>query len=435
MERPTNNHELDEEAFAPASDDPPQLPEGFPDLTPEATVQRLIDYAVQINASDIFFNCNDSEVEVSARHLGVVRQIARLPHDVGFRCLGFIRAAAGMRFHEKREPQDGRWLRRLPNGRVLDMRLNTMPTLYGESFAIRLLERNTALTKLENLGFVGPQLGLAISMLQSPSGLILVTGPTGAGKTTTLYACLEFLNDGRRKIHSIEDPVEYTLPGVRQSQVDEVNGPGYAQLLRSVLRQGPDVIMIGEIRDKEAAETAIRAANSGQLVFATLHAPVAAAAVQSLIGLGIPPYFVCTSLLGVIGQRLARTLDPKTRTPVDLSDAPRTFDEVRPWLEPEDGQVVYAAGNSDLAGSNGTHLGPATEGYIGRTGVFEIMVTTPALRKMIRERQPASAIMQKAIEDGMVDLRRAAMIKVAKGITSFDELFRVVPTGDLWIDE
>lgn len=400
-------------------------------------MHHLIDYAVQIGASDVFFNCNDSEVEVSARHLGVVRQIAILPLEVGFRCMGFIRAAAGMRFHEKREPQDGRWLHRMPNGRVLDMRLNTMPTIYGESFAIRLLERNTQLTKLENLGFVGPQLGMLLSMLQSPSGMILVTGPTGAGKTTTLYACLEYLNDGRRKIHSIEDPVEYTLPGVRQSQVDEVNGPDYPQLLRSVLRQGPDVIMIGEVRDKIAAETAIRAANSGQLVFATLHAPVAAAAVQSLLGLGIPPYFVCTSLLGVIGQRLVRTLDPKTRTTVDLSDAPRTFEEIRQWLEPEDGHIIYAAGPSGQNGDgqNGIKDHRTTEGFIGRTGVFEVMVLTPAVRKMIRERQPASAIMQKAIEDGMLDLRRQAMVKVAKGTTSFDELLRVVPTGDLWIDE
>ncbi len=322
----------------------------FPSCRPRATVHHLIDYAVQIGASDVFFNCNDSEVEVSARHLGVVRQIAILPLEVGFRCMGFIRAAAGMRFHEKREPQDGRWLRRMPNGRVLDMRLNTMPTIYGESFAIRLLERNTPTDQAGKSGLRRPAVGHAAEHVAKPSGMILVTGPTGAGKTTTLYACLEYLNDGRRKIHSIEDPVEYTLPGMRQSQVDEVNGPDYPQILRSVLRQGPDVIMIGEVRDKIAAETAIRAANSGQLVFATLHAPVAAAAVQSLLGLGIPPYFVCTSLLGVIGQRLVRTLDPKTRTTVDLSDAPRTFEEIRQWLEPEDGQIIYAAGPS---GQNG----------------------------------------------------------------------------------
>jgi general secretion pathway protein E len=396
----------------------------FAEMSPEATVHRLIDYAVQIGASDVFFNCNDHEVEISARHLGVVKQIALLPAEVGFRCMGFIRAAAGMRYHEKRQPQDGRWLRRKANGRTTDMRLNTMPTIYGESLAIRLLERNSQLRQLDALGFVGPQMDLLISMLLSPSGLILVTGPTGAGKTTTLYACLEYLNDGRRKIHSIEDPVEYTLPGVQQSQVDEVNGPDYPQLLRSVLRQGPDVIMIGELRDKIAAETAVRAANSGQLVFATLHAPVAAAAIQSLIGLGIPPYFVCTSLLGVLGQRLIRTLNPKTKISIDLTDAPRTFEEVQPWLAPDEGKRVCAASHDD-----------GTEGFTDRTGVFEVLVPTPPLRKLIRERQPSSAVAQKAVEDGMLDFRRSALIKVAKGITSFDEMLRVVPTGDLWVDE
>lgn len=417
--------ELDTNSFEiePAEDD--SGAEDLHDFPPEQTVNRLIEYSVRMGASDVFFNCSESEMNVSVRHLGVMKQIALLPLDAGLRCMQHIRAAAGMRFHEKRLPQDARWLRQMPGGRVIDMRLNTMPTIYGESLAIRLLERDSKLGRLDALGLVGPQLDLLISMLHSPSGLILVTGPTGAGKTTTLYASLAYLNDGRRKIHTIEDPVEYTVPGIHQSQVDDAHGADYPQLLRSILRQGPDVIMIGEVRDRVAAETAVRAANSGQLVFATLHAPVAANAIQSLISLGVSAYFVCTSLLGVIGQRLMRTLDPATRVKMDLTDAPRTFEEVRPWLGPDEGKVIYAAA-SDQNGA---------EGYAGRTGVFELLLPTPNVRRMIRDGQPSSAVAQKAIDEGMLDFRRAALIKVAKGLTSFDEMLRVVPTGDLWIDE
>jgi general secretion pathway protein E len=393
----------------------------------ELLVAEIVEYAVAAGASDLFFATNENDIDVTMRHLGMIRPVTRLAMTTGIRCLASVRGAAGMKYAEKKHPQDGRWIFKRTEGPPVDLRLSTLPTLYGESLAMRILHRNSHLTKLDALGFVGSQLGAVRSLLQSPGGLILVTGPTGSGKTTTLYAALHALNDGCRKIHTIEDPIEYAVPGLRQTQVDDANGAGFAEMLRAVLRQGPDVVMIGEVRDTPTAETAVRAANSGQLVFATLHAPVAAAAVQSILGLGIAPRLLCSSLLGVIGQRLIRVLNPRTRLPIDLSDAPQTFEEVRTWLEPHEAQTVYMA---PPAVDNG-----GSDGYDGRNGVFEVLMTSPALRRSIAALNPSSMIAQQAIEEGMIDFRRAALIKIAKGITSFDEMQRAVPTGSLWVDE
>jgi type II secretory ATPase GspE/PulE/Tfp pilus assembly ATPase PilB-like protein len=393
----------------------------------ELLIAEIVEHAVAAGASDLFFSTNENDVEVTMRHLGIIRPVTRLALSNGIRCLACVRGASGMKYAEKRHPQDGRWIFRRTNGPPVDLRLSTLPTLYGESLAMRILHRNSHLTKLEALGFVGSQFGAVKSLLHSPGGLILVTGPTGSGKTTTLYAALHALNDGRRKIHTIEDPIEYAVPGLRQTQVDDANGVGFAEMLRAVLRQGPDIVMIGEVRDTATAETAVRAANSGQLVFATLHAPVAAAAIQSMLGMGISPHLLCSSLLGVIGQRLIRVLNPGTRLAIDLSDAPQTFDEVRAWLEPQEAQTVFMA---PPAVENG-----GSDGYDGRSGVFEVLLSSPALRRSIADLKPTSMLAQQAIEEGMIDFRRAALIKVAKGLTSFDEMQRAVPTGSMWVDE
>lgn len=392
-------------------------------FSPDLAVTLLVDHAVRLGASDLFLASEGNQVRVSVRHLGIVREVARMSNEQGARCMFHIRAAAGLKYDERRKPQDGRWVRRRKAGQSVDLRINTMPTLYGESMAIRVLVRDSQLLLLEALGMAAPQLGLLKSWLQSPSGLILVTGPTGSGKTTTVYACLSHLNDGRRKIHTIEDPIEYALDGLLQSQVDDLNGPDFRQLLRAVLRQSPDVLMIGELRDEAAAETAVRAANSGQLVFATLHAPVAVGAIQSMLGMGIHPHFLCNSLLGVIGQRLVRTLDPETKVPLDLRSAPRTFEEVRPWLEADQGDVAYAAAED----------GTNREGYRGRCGIYEMLNMSPALREMVFAGRSSSDLVRRAVEEGMLDFRRASLIKVAQGATSFDEILRVVPAADQWV--
>jgi type II secretory ATPase GspE/PulE/Tfp pilus assembly ATPase PilB-like protein len=265
------------------------------------------------------------------------------------------------------------------------------------------------------------QLSAYQHMITSPCGLVLITGPTGSGKTATLYASLMKLNDGKRKINTIEDPIEYAIEGMRQSQVNTAISLGFAELLRSVLRQSPDVIMIGEVRDEETARTAVHAANSGILVFATLHAPHCAGAIASMRALGVHPHFLANSLRGVVSQRLVRTLCT-CKTGFDISDAPETFDEIKPWLAPDEGKTLFAPRGCELCQNSG---------YNGRTGVFEVMPITRNIRNLVSDNAPAREIRTKAIEEKMAEFKHTAMLKVARGETSTEEIFRVIPTEEL----
>jgi type II secretory ATPase GspE/PulE/Tfp pilus assembly ATPase PilB-like protein len=388
------------------------------DLPPEEVVQRVITHAAQVEANDLFLHAEEKHMAVSARHLGILHPVCALPADLGRRCVALIKAEAAMDIAEKRRPQDGRWICQLDEERVLDLRISVLPTMYGEDLTLRLLERETRLLNLKQLGLLPRDYNQLVTFLQSPSGLILVTGPTGAGKTTTLYACLKHLHNGNRKINTIEDPIEYAIDGIRQSQVNPRLEVGFGTLLRSVLRQSPDVIMIGEIRDPETAEVAVRAANSGHLVLGTMHAPVAAGAIPTLLNLGVHPHFLASSLLGVLAQRLVRTLCVSCKTSFDLSSAPNTFDEVQRFLEPGQGQALYAAKGCNAC---------KQLGFAGRTGVFEVMAMTPALRHLIMQRQPLQAYRRKATEEGLLEFRIAALLKVAQGETSIDEVFRAIP--------
>jgi type II secretory ATPase GspE/PulE/Tfp pilus assembly ATPase PilB-like protein len=395
-------------------------------LPPEDAVQRLLERAIDMRASDLFFCTNETTVAILMRHLGMLRRIALVPQDYGRRCMAHVKAIADMDVTERRRPLDGRRVFRRDNGAVIDLRINTIPTLYGEDFTLRILQRTSKSLDLEQLGLFRHEHGRLLNMLQSPSGLILVTGPTGSGKTTTLYACLNYLNNGERKINTIEDPIEYSLDGVRQSQVNPKIDVGFPDLLRSVLRQAPDVIMVGEIRDPVTAETAVRAANSGHLVLATLHAPIAAGAVQSMLALGVHPHFLASSLLGSIAQRLLRVLCPHCKVAFDLAEPLETFDEVRRWLEPGQGEQLF--GRVGCQECHGT-------GYSARTGVFEVLEVTATLRKLILARQPMHSLRHKAIEEGMIEFRQAALLKVAQGQTTVEEVFRSLPTEYLHVEE
>ena len=257
-----------------AADKPAQMID-VASLPADQAVPRLIDHAVNMGCSDLFFVANDQHTGVLVRHLGIIRPISVLPSELAKRCNSHMKASSGMDMTQTRRPMDGRWIYRRPDASAVDLRISVIPTMYGEDFAIRLLARGNRLFQLENIGMGKDQYGAYLSMLTSPSGLILITGPTGSGKTATLYASLIRLNDGRRKINTIEDPIEYAIEGLRQSQVNTMMNPplAFGELLRSVLRQSPDIVMIGEIRDEETARTAVHAANSGMLVFATLHSP------------------------------------------------------------------------------------------------------------------------------------------------------------------
>jgi general secretion pathway protein E len=390
----------------------------------EATVHRLLEYASLLHVSDLFFLSGETETTIAVRHLGTVRRIASLAPDRGKRCMSHIKVMASMDVAEHRRPQDGRWILNI-GPKQLDLRINNIPTLHGEDFALRLLARDSVLMKIEGLGLVRHEFNTLLTLLNSPSGLILVTGPTGAGKTTTLYACLNFLNTGERKINTIEDPIEYTLEGVRQSQVNVKLDLDFPDILRSVLRQAPDVIMVGEIRDAITAETAVRAANSGHLVLATLHAPIAAGAIQSMLSLGVHPHFLAGSLRGVVAQRLLRTLCASCRVGFDLSMAPLTFEEVQPWLEPGQGTTLYAAKGCAQC---------RMTGYVARTGVFEIMTISKEMRKLIMERQPTQILRAQGMQDGVVEIRQAALLSVARGETTTEEVLRVIPPEYLGLE-
>jgi type II secretory ATPase GspE/PulE/Tfp pilus assembly ATPase PilB-like protein len=290
---------------------------------------------------------------------------------------------------------------------------------------VRILDRKFGLRSLDDLGLSRAEHNRLTGLLASPSGLMLVTGPTGTGKTTTLYACVQHLNTGTRKINTIEDPIEYGLAGIRQSQVHPKIGVDFADLLRNILRQAPDVIMIGEIRDEETAATSVRAANSGHLVLATLHAPVAAGAIQSLRALGANPYFLSSCLLGVVAQRLVRSLCQNCRVAYDISEAPETFKDVQDLLEPGLGNFIYGPGGCEAC---------RHQGYRGRSGVFELMTFNRTLRQMIFAECDAQQIQQEAIRHGMIEFRRAALLKVAQGITSTEEVLGELPAEYLMLE-
>jgi type II secretory ATPase GspE/PulE/Tfp pilus assembly ATPase PilB-like protein len=394
-------------------------------LAPEQATSKLIDHAASLGASDLFLVTNEQHLAVLVRHLGIVRTISILPLEQAKRILSHIKANSGMDLSEKRQPADGRWIYE-KDDQTIDLRINIIPTLYGEDFAIRLFTRDASIYALEKLGMGREQLQQYQSMITSPSGLILITGPTGSGKTATLYASLMRLNDGKRKINTIEDPVEYAIDGLRQSQVNPAISLGFRDLLRSVLRQSPDVIMIGEIRDEETARTAVHAANSGILVFATLHAPSASSAVQSMRALGVHTHFLASGLRGVVAQRLVRTLCPKCKVSFDLADAPHTFDDVRPWLAADEGKALFAPRGCDACNMTG---------YSARTGVFEVMPITKELRDLISDGKSPREIRAKAVEQRMAEFRPAALLKVARGETSTEEVFRVIPAEHMLMDD
>jgi type II secretory ATPase GspE/PulE/Tfp pilus assembly ATPase PilB-like protein len=394
----------------------------------ETATENLLGYAARLNAGDLFFCTNEQHVLVQARHLGVMRPISVLAPEFGKRMITLIKTRAGLDLAERRRPQEGRWLYTHDDGspRVYDLRVSCIPTAFGEDMAVRMLERSGTLHSLDNLGLTRAQRTALSATLDSPGGLILFTGPTGSGKTATLYSCLQKLNDGRKKINTIEDPIEYTLEGIRQSQVNPQIDLSFSELLRSVMRQSPDVIMVGEIRDPETASIAIRAANSGHLVLATIHATASAGALQSMRALGVHSHFLASALRCIIAQRLVRTLCPHCKTAFDLADAPHTFDDIRHLLSAGEGTALWTARGCDAC-----HM----TGFTARTGIFELMPISRRLRHLISENAPLREIRLRAVQEQVLEFRHAALLKVAQGITSTEEVFRAIPTEHLLAEE
>jgi len=392
-------------------------------LTVEDAADRMFQTAAEMRASDLFILSHENYMSVQVRHLGKMLNLGIISPEKGKRLIQYIKGQSEMDVSERRRPSDGRWLYNSESlSEAVDMRINTIPTLFGEDMTIRLLLHRQSQYQLDQLGMTTKQLGEFRAMIESPGGLVLCVGPTNAGKSTTLYAALHHLHDGTRKINTIEDPIEYAIDGVRQSQVDPILKVGFDDLLRGVMRQSPDVLMIGEIRDTETANIAIRAANSGRLVLASIHASVATSAVEAMLSFGVNPHFLATGLRGVIAQRLVRTLNPEKRLTVDLDGHHGLIDPIRHLIDHE--PKLFAADPT-----------APHQGYVGRTGIFEVFQTEGEIRRLIATEVDAMNLRSKAIQLGMMEFRLSALLKVAQGITSIEEIFNAIPSEFLTLDE
>jgi len=377
----------------------------------------MVDRAVQCHVSDIHLLCQREAYAVAFRTDGDIRDQGELSHEVGRRLIGHVKSVAGMDIAEHRRPTEGR-LKLPAAGRTVDLRISIVPSIHGLDMVVRLLDAEISLLKLPELGMLDEQSDLVHDMLGRPGGLILVTGPTGSGKTTTLYAILQQLVGTHRKIITIEDPVEYDLDGINQTQINPRLGVTYAGLLAAILRQDPDVIMVGEIRDPETAMTAVRAANMGNLVLATTHASRASQAIETILSLGVHPFFLAGALRGVIAQVLVKRLCTHCRQPI-----PETAD-----------MVIERAVHGRLEdGVAQLYHGPGCQhchdtGYTGRMGLFELFVPEADIKQLIISRCSAVDIETAIADRGWLTLEQTATLAAVGGLTSMEETVRVLPT-------
>ena len=376
-------------------------------------VNKIIEQAVNERASDIHIEALDDEVRIRYRIDGAMQEIMRYPKDLQSAIVARIKIVSGMNISEKRAPQDGR-MTLLFNRVEYDLRVSSLPTTFGEKVVMRIASKSGLNKEKSELGFQEEELKRFDGILKHPHGIILVTGPTGSGKSTTLYTVLNELNGGEVNIITVEDPVEADVDGINQVQVNEKAGLTFASALRSILRQDPDIIMIGEIRDEETASIAVKAAITGHLVVSTLHTNSAASTVTRLEDMGIEPYMVADSVVGIIAQRLVRRICPKCRVEKELTDT----DKLRLHLRGDSNPLIYEPSESGCAYCNNS-------GYRGRIGVYEIMPITPALREVISRGGGAEEIQNIALKEGLTTLRLGAAKLVLKGVTSIAEVERI----------
>ena len=392
-------------------------------LIDDAPVVRLVNsiflQAIEMNASDIHLEPQETGLRVRYRVDGVLREIAHIPKKVRPAVISRVKIMSEMDIAEKRVPQDGRIPLKAGN-REIDLRVSTLPTTYGEKVVARLLDKSGMQNyRIEQLGFHPENLKKFRSALRNAYGMLLITGPTGSGKTTTLYAALNQINTVERNIVTVEDPVEYMLVGINQTQVNVKAGMTFAAGLRSILRQDPDVIMVGEIRDGETADIAMRAAITGHLVLSTLHTNDAAGSIGRIVDMGVEPFMVSASVLGVVAQRLVRRIckDCKEAYQLPENASERHF----MGLDPKAPVTVYR-------GSGCTRCG--NSGYKGRVAVHEVMMVGSELRPLISSNQPADIIKLKAIETGMITLKADGVYKALEGLTTVEEVMRVAYVGE-----
>ncbi|HAX81098.1 MAG TPA: type II secretion system protein GspE [Actinobacteria bacterium] len=376
-------------------------------------VNTLISRAVNERASDIHIEPGERDLRVRFRIDGVLHEIMSTPRSVSGAVVSRLKIMADLDIAERRIPQDGRVTIRV-SGRPIDLRVATLPSIYGEKVVLRILDKEDAILDLSELGFMPYSLARFQSSYSKPYGAILVTGPTGSGKTTTLYSALHVLNRPEVNIITVEDPVEYRLPGITQVQVNRKAGLQFATVLKSILRSDPDIVLIGEVRDPETAKIAIEAALTGHLVLTTLHTNDAASSVGRLVDMGVEPYLVSSALDSVLAQRLARRLCERCK-----EGRPASPEIVRQMgYDPGEGQVTlyYAVGCRMCSET----------GYRGRLAINEVMLMSEEIQRMAVERRPSDEIKRVAAEQGMKSLREDGMDKVKLGMTTLEEVLRVV---------
>ena len=385
-------------------------------------VDWLWQYAFDQRASDIHIEPRRDLGIVRFRIDGVLHQVYQIPMAVMTAMTSRIKLLGRMDVIEKRRPQDGRIKTRTPSGQEVELRLSTLPTAFGEKLVMRIFDPEVLVRDFRSLGFSQEDESRWQQMTASPNGIVLVTGPTGSGKTTTLYTTLKQLATPEVNVCTIEDPIEMVEPAFNQMQVNRGIELGFADGVRALMRQDPDIIMIGEIRDLETAEMAIQAALTGHLVLSTLHTNDAPSAITRLLDLGVPAYLINSTLLGIMAQRRVRTLCPHCKKSVPITEEERVAwrSLVQPWKGSEPSHVHHAVGCLECR----------MTGYSGRIGVYEILLNSPDVRRLIRPGAEIPRIREQAFREGMRPLRLSGALKLAQGLTTMEELIKQVPPGE-----
>ena len=384
-------------------------------------VDWLLQYAFDQRASDIHMEPKREQGVVRFRIDGVLHQVYQVPPGVMNAMVARLKILGRMDVAERRRPLDGRIKTKVSSGamagREVEMRLSTLPTAFGEKLVMRIFDPEVIVRSYAELGFSEAEATTWKQLIQRPSGIVLVTGPTGSGKTSTLYSTLRELATDEVNVSTVEDPIENIEPALNQMQVQHGIDLGFADGLRALMRQDPDIIMVGEIRDKETADMAVNAALTGHLVFSTLHTNDAASSIARLIELGVPSYLVNATVIGILAQRLVRTLCPHCKQEADPPDETVWKDLVAPWRSKLPRQVYKPVGCLECRRT----------GYFGRTGLIELMVVSDEIRRIVADGADLAALRNQAARDGLRSLRVSGAEKIAKGVTTLDEVLRAAP--------
>lgn len=399
-------------------------------------LSKILEYAVKSRASDIHIEPLEAALKIRCRVDGVLREVMQLPKSIEPALVSRVKILSNLKIDEHRVPQDGQFTVKVANKEV-DLRIAISPVVWGEQIVIRLLDKSGSTFDLEEMGYAGRALRVIRHGIKRPNGMVLTSGPTGSGKSTSLYALIKEIKDDSVNIVTLEDPVEYKMPGVNQIQVNAEVGLTFANGLRSILRQDPDVVMVGEIRDGETAQLAVQAALTGHLVFSTLHTNSAAGVLPRLLDMGIEPFLIASTVNTIIGQRLVRRVAPKRETyqssPIETQNILATVGHLLPKTKEDVARVSADLGYKDLplAGQTsytlvrGIDTPQTPHGYSGRAGIYEVMDVNADVEKLIVTQATSSEIQRLAVSQGMITMRQDGYLKALSGVTTLEEVNRV----------